>query len=102
MDRYNGKKILIDFSADWCASCKEFEEITFANPVVRDLLKKFVLIRVDVTDNTPEEQLINKRYGVFGPPDIIFIDEKGEVLKSKTIVGFMEPDKFIKHIRGIL
>jgi len=101
LDRYKGKKILIDFSAKWCTSCKEFEELTFANPDVRNLLKKFVLIRVDVTDNTPQEQAIDKRYGIFGPPDIIFIDEKGKVLKSKTIVGFMEADKFIKHIKEI-
>jgi thiol:disulfide interchange protein DsbD len=38
---------------------------------------------------------------VFGPPVILFFDESGKVLKSKTIVGFIEPDKFLESIDKI-
>jgi thiol:disulfide interchange protein DsbD len=96
-----GKKIILDFSAEWCTACKEYEDITFENEKVKKKMREFVLVRVDVTDNTPEQKEINKKYGVFGPPDIIFIDEKGTFLKSKTIVGYMEPIEFLKYLNNI-
>ncbi|XLM22798.1 hypothetical protein MKD33_11175, partial [Chromobacterium piscinae] len=34
----------------------------------------FVLLRADVTANTPEHQALLKRFGLFGPPGIILFD----------------------------
>ncbi len=90
------KPIMVDFSAKWCASCKELEEITFKDPRVVKILKNFTLARVDVTDNTKEQKAMMKRYGVFGPPVILFFDKNHNLLKSKKIVGYIEPDEFIK------
>ena len=92
----SAKPILVDFSAKWCASCKELEEITFKDPRVVKILKNFTLIRVDVTDNTKEQKVMMKRYGVFGPPVILFFDKNHNLLKSKKIVGYIEPAEFIK------
>ncbi len=96
-----GKKIIVDFSAEWCTSCKEFEEITFADRGVIDKLNDFVLIKADVTDNTKKEKELSKKYGVFGPPAILFFDENGEWMKSKTVVGYMEPKAFLAHLNKI-
>jgi len=96
-----GKKIMLDFSAKWCTSCKEFEDITFANKKVQDKMREFVLIRADLTDNTDKEKALSKKYGVFGPPDVVFFDKNGNVLKSETIVGFMKPDEFLQHLNSI-
>jgi thiol:disulfide interchange protein DsbD len=92
-----GKKILIDFSAEWCTACKEMEEITFADAGVKAKMSEYVLINADVTENTKAQKAMSKKYGVFGPPVVIFIDESGEILSSKTVVGFMEPEEFIQH-----
>ena len=96
-----GKKIMLDFSADWCTSCKEFEEITFANAKVRVKMNEFVLIRADVTDNTDQEKALSQKYGVFGPPAIIFFDKELNVMEAKTIIGFVEPDEFLAHLAKI-
>jgi len=93
-----GKKILLDFSADWCTSCKELEDITFADTAVINKMSEFVLVRVDVTENTDQEKALSKKYGVFGPPVLIFLDENAEIEKSKTIVGFIPPDEFLLHL----
>ena len=69
-----GKKIMLDFSADWCTSCKEFEEVTFVDKDVRTKMNEFVLIRADVTDNGEKEKALSQKYGVFGPPAILFFD----------------------------
>jgi len=93
-----GKKILLDFAADWCTSCKELEEVTFADPRVREKISEFVLIRADVTANDADTKALSKEYGVFGPPAIIFFDKNGKVISSKTIIGFVEPDEFLAHL----
>jgi thiol:disulfide interchange protein DsbD len=93
-----GKKILLDFSAQWCTACKELEEKTFSNPQVQQALNGYLLVRADVTQNTPQEKALSKNYGVFGPPVVLFFNEQGELLKSKTIVGFVEPEEFLKHL----
>ncbi len=96
-----GKKIMLDFYADWCTSCKELEEVTFADAKVKAKMDQFVLIQADVTQNTQEQKELSKHYGVFGPPALIFFNEEGDVIKSKTVIGFIEPDEFLKHLQKI-
>ena len=96
-----GKKILLDFSAEWCAVCKELEKVTFSDASVQSKMGEFVLIKADVTDNTEKEKALSKKYGVFGPPAILFFGEDGKLIKSKTIIGFIEPQPFIDHLNQI-
>jgi len=98
LTKNKGKKIMLDFYADWCTSCKELEEVTFSNAEVKSKMDEFVLIQADVTANGEDEKALSKKYGVFGPPAIIFFDEASEVQKSKTIIGFIEPAMFLEHL----
>ena len=101
LEKNKGKKILLDFAADWCTSCKELEEVTFADAAVQAKMSEFVLIRADVTDNGADEKALSQKYGVFGPPAIIFFDKDLHVQKAKTVVGFMQADEFLKHLNKI-
>ena len=101
LEKNKGKKIMLDFYADWCTSCKEFQEITFADKNIKNKMNEFVLIQADVTNNTAKEKALSKKYGVFGPPAIIFFDENSKVEKSKTIVGYVEPKEFLEHLNKI-
>jgi thiol:disulfide interchange protein DsbD len=98
LEKNRGKKILLDFSAAWCTACKELEEVTFSDPKVKEKMSQYVLIRADVTNNGAQEKALSKAYGVFGPPAIIFFDKDGKVVESKTIVGFVEPEEFLKAL----
>ena len=92
---------MLDFYADWCTSCIELEEVTFADSRVKAKMNEFVLVQADVTLNTQEQKDLSKKYGVFGPPAMIFFDEESKVLKSKTIIGFIESDEFLTHLNTI-
>ena len=96
-----GKKIMLDFAADWCTSCKEFDEITFKDEKVKAKLNNFVLIRADVTDNGAKEKALSQKYGVFGPPAVLFFDKDSKLLKSKTIIGYVEPDEFLSRLNRL-
>jgi thioredoxin:protein disulfide reductase len=101
LEKNKGKKIMLDFAADWCTACKELEEITFADTAVQDKLSEYVLIRADVTKNGAKEKALSKKYGVFGPPALIFFDKELEVMSSKTIIGFIEPKPFLTHLNSL-
>ncbi len=101
LEKNKGKKIMLDFSADWCTSCKELEEVTFANSDVKSKLSDFILIRADVTENSDNNKALSQKYGVFGPPALIFFDQDLNVKSSKTIIGFIEPEEFLTHLEKL-
>ena len=88
------KPILLDFYADWCVACLEYEKFTFSNPKVADLMKKFTLLQADVTSNTDEHNLLLKKFDLFGPPGIIFFDSKGKEVKYLRTIGFKDSAEF--------
>lgn len=87
---------MLDFYADWCVSCKEMEKFTFSDPRVQAKLKQMNLLRADVTANNADDQMLLKRFSLFGPPGIIFFDHGGnEVLR---VVGYESADKFLRTL----
>jgi len=96
------KWVLLDFYADWCISCKEMEVNTFTNPEVSKELKQLVLLQADVTANSPENQALLKRFGLFGPPGILIFNQNSEEQKEQRVIGYMPPQRFIERLQKLL
>ena len=93
------KLVLLDFYADWCISCKEMEVNTFANPEVSKELKQFVLLQADVTANSRDNQALLKRFGLFGPPGILFFNLESQEQPDQRVIGYMPPQRFIERLK---
>jgi thiol:disulfide interchange protein DsbD len=95
-----GRSVLVDFSADWCTSCKEMERYTFTDPAVQQALKSTVLLRANVTENNADDQALLKRFGIFGPPTIAFYGSDGRERAQFRVVGYMKADAFAARTRA--
>jgi thioredoxin:protein disulfide reductase len=96
----NGETVMLDFYADWCVSCKEMERYTFSDPQVIGALSNTKLLQADVTDNDEVDQaLLQKHFGLPGPPAIIFYGKDGEERKAFRVVGFKPAAEFAEHVR---
>ena len=95
------KLVLLDFYADWCISCKEMEVNTFVNAEVNTVLQQFVLLQADVTKNSPENQALLKRFGLFGPPGILFFSLDSKELPDQRVIGYMPPQRFFERLKKI-
>ena len=94
-----GKTALLDFYADWCVSCKEMEAYTFTDSDVQAALSNTVWLQADVTANDDADQLLLERFGVFGPPTIIFFGADGNQRHGYEVVGYMKADVFVEHVQ---
>ena len=97
-----GKYVMLDFYADWCTYCKQFEDYVFNQSDVQAMLKDFVLLQADVTANDDMDQQLNQFTQVQAPPAILFFDKQGKEIKSYRIVGAMDHPTFIQHVKKIM
>ncbi|WP_205700981.1 protein-disulfide reductase DsbD [Jeongeupia sp. USM3] len=95
-----GRPVIVDFYADWCISCIEFERETLPDPRVKARLDHFVRLRADVTGNTADDAALLKHFGLYGPPALLFYDAEGR-LSRQRVIGFQDADAFLATLNAV-
>jgi thioredoxin:protein disulfide reductase len=95
-----GETVMLDFYADWCVACKEYETFTFNNPEVKSRLGKVKLLQADVTANNPEDKALLKRFSLFGPPGIVFFDGASAAKVTHKVIGYQAPADFLASLNN--
>ncbi len=95
--RQSGKPAIIDFYADWCAPCRELDEVTFHDPqIVHQAKRDFVMIKVDLTrKGNPVHEALLRQYGIKGVPTVVFLDRQGDERRDLRLVDFLPADQFL-------
>lgn len=93
-----GKMVMLDFYADWCVSCKEMERFTFSDAKIQTKLSNTLLLKADVTANNDEDKALLKRFGLFGPPGILFFDAQGREQIKHRVIGFQNAAQFLTSL----
>ena len=99
--REAGAPVMVDFTAEWCVACKEYEEYTFPDAEVIAALDSFVLLQADVTENNDDDKALLQHFSSFGPPTIAFFDRHGQEQEAYKLVGFVPADEFSAHVRQL-
>jgi len=91
------KPVIIDFYANWCAPCRELDDITFHHPDIVKLSRDdFIMVKVDLTEKGGQnyDRLLSE-YNVKGVPTVVFIDKLGKERQDLRLVDFTQPDEFL-------
>ena len=98
----NEQTLMLDFYADWCVSCKEMEAFTFTDQRVHAALNNSVLLQADVTANDAADKALLERFGIYGPPTIVFFDRNGNEIQGGRVIGYMNASDFLEHLDYVL
>jgi thiol:disulfide interchange protein DsbD len=97
-----GKFVMLDFYADWCTYCKDYEKYVFTDAAVQQALADVVLLQADVTANDDADQGLMKKVTVPAPPSILFFDRQGKEMKAYRLVGYKDAPSFLAHVKKAL
>jgi thiol:disulfide interchange protein DsbD len=99
--RAQGKPLMIDFGADWCAACKELEHVTYKDPAFVKEAQRFVTVLVDATEETETIKSLFMKYGITGLPVVVFYGSDGKVLTDPRVEGFVAANDFVKEMQRV-
>lgn len=97
-----GRPVIVDFTADWCAACRELEHKTYTDPAVMQCAGEFETVMIDGTTDTPEFVELKEEYGIRGLPAVYFLCPDGEVVTELTLKGFEPADTFLEKMNRAL
>ncbi|MBF0219585.1 MAG: protein-disulfide reductase DsbD [Gammaproteobacteria bacterium] len=96
-----GQRVMLDFYADWCISCKELERDTFSNREVIGALDDWRVLQADVTANDSDDKALLRHFSLIGPPALLFFNRRGEEQRGLRVVGFIAPNEFLQQLRNV-
>lgn len=66
-------KVVVDVTAEWCVECRIMERTLFAKrPAV---MADWQLVHLDITETSDDSRAVLSRYGLFGPPALLYYQE---------------------------
>jgi thiol:disulfide interchange protein DsbD len=91
-----GSLVLIEFYADWCGRCRDFEHETWRDPGVIELVNdEFVCIKIDVDVNST----LRNQYHVTSLPTVVVLTSSGVEMDR---IGYVTAPEFLDFLTQIL
>lgn len=97
----SGKPVMVDFTADWCVTCKSNEKL-MKRPEYAARLANLELIKADITEYSDANRDLMQRFNVVGPPTLMFLEAQTATEQSKNrIIGELTPDRLDNRLQAL-
>ncbi len=91
-----GKLVLVDTYAQWCAQCKELDEKTWPDPAVQAWIRQHaVAVRIDTDKVRPD---LAARLRIQSYPTVLLLDAEGREVRRS--LGFQKPPAMLAWLEG--
>lgn len=89
------KKVLVEYSAVWCPTCRALDRRVFAEPEVRKAIERhYVFVRID--HESDEGDAFREQYDVKGFPTILLLRPDGRLYRPIEVT--MDPVEFLRRL----
>lgn len=95
------KPVMIEFFATWCPYCKKLDRDVLSSNEVRQSMRRFVTLRVDVSDESPEINRMMDAYNVVGVPTLIFYDKNGNLYDASSLNDGVSRDNLLEILNQL-
>jgi thioredoxin-related protein len=93
------KYLFVDCFTEWCGWCKVLDQKTFSDPTVGEFMNKnFVAVKIDMEKDYGINLAMKYRVNAF--PTALVFNPDGKLVSR--IMGYSDPDKYIKHLADAL
>lgn len=93
-----GQSVMVDFYADWCVECKRLDH-TFNAPEVRGVLSGVMLLKADISRDTPAARALLAHFELYGPPAVLFFGSDMRERRSYRLYEYAPPAEFAYRAR---
>lgn len=93
------RRVLIEVGGNWCQWCHILDEFINEHPQVKtSLTSKFVVLKVNVSDENKNEEFMSDMPPVDGYPHIYITDTKGSIKFSGDLSSLLKRGKFSEDL----
>lgn len=95
-----GKTVMLDFYADWCTYCKQFDDYVFSDTKVQQSLVNTVLLQADITLQDDADKAVLKHVDVITAPAILFFNTSNKEIRKQRVLGLMTAEQFLGRVNA--
>lgn len=90
--------IIVDVYADWCVACQPIEHRILKSNHVKNALKDFYLIKLDLSEYDAGHQALLNERDILGPPTYLFLNNQQQEIRSLRLTGAFSEQELLTQI----